>query len=85
MELEKLRIFVRAAETASFSKAAAELFISHSTVSRTVASLEAELGKKLVERTNSVIGLTPEGEHLLIRAKELLVLADRISEEIHNM
>ena len=40
MELEQLRVFCAAAERRSFSAAAAELYISHSTVSRAVAELE---------------------------------------------
>ncbi len=46
MELEQLRIFLAVAETSSFTGAAKRLFVSHSTTSRAVAALEAELGAK---------------------------------------
>ena len=85
MELEQLRMFIKVAKTGSFTKAAEELFVSHSTVSRAVSSLEAELGKKLLERDNRVLGLTPEGVLLLKRAGDILVLAEDIAGEIHNM
>ena len=85
MEPEKLRIFLKVAECGSFSKAAAELFISHSTVSRAVSSLEAELGTVLLERDNAVKGLTPAGEKLSQRARELLALTEEIVSEIRGM
>ena len=85
MEPEKLRIFLKVAQCGSFSKAAAELFISHSTVSRAVTSLETELRVKLVERDNSVHGLTPAGERLRERARELLALTEEIVSEIRGM
>ena len=85
MELEQLRMFIKVAKTGSFTKAAEELFVSHSTVSRAVSSLEAELGKKLLERDNRVLGLTPEGAFLLKRAEDALTLIDEIAGEIHNM
>ena len=52
MELEQLRIFLAAAEDGGFSPAARRLYISHSTVSRTVAALERELGVQLFVRSN---------------------------------
>lgn len=59
MELEQIQIFAAVAKHFSFSAAAAELFISHSTTSRTVSALEQELGVRLLERSgNRIFGLT---------------------------
>ena len=44
MELEQLRIFCAVAACRSFTRAAKELFVSHSTTSRAVTALERELG-----------------------------------------
>ena len=44
MELEQLRHFTAAAEAGSFSAAARSLYISHSTICRSVSALEEELG-----------------------------------------
>ncbi len=85
MELEQLRIFLAVAEEKSFTKAANSLFVSHSTVSRSVSALENELGVSLLERNNRVLGLTEAGEHLCLRAAELLKLADEIEAEIRNI
>ncbi len=51
-------------ETGSFSKAAAALFHTQSAVSQMIASLEAELGFKLLVRTRGGAVLTEEGKKL---------------------
>ena len=75
---------MRVAETKSFSKTAHELFVSHSTVSRAVSSLENELGVRLLMRDNAVQGLTPAGETLAEKGRELIALADRIAGELRD-
>lgn len=85
MELEDLRIFVRAAESGSFSRAAAELYVSHSTVSRAVAALESELDTQLFLRDGRGCVLTPAGEELLRGGRALLdgeaALKKRVTEK----
>lgn len=61
------------------------MFVSHSTVSREVSALEAELGVSLFDRGNRVIGLTEAGEKLRVRAQELVALADDIEREMRNI
>jgi len=78
MELRQLRIFVTVAETKSFTRAAQQLFVSHSSTSRAVSALEEEIGAVLIERGNSVIALTEAGEKLLPMAREML----RMEEEM---
>lgn len=85
MELEQLRAFLEVARCKSFTAAAHRLFVSHSTVSRAVSSLEAELGVSLIERGNRVFGLTDAGRRLSERAAELLALADEIADEVRNI
>jgi DNA-binding transcriptional LysR family regulator len=50
MELEQIKIFAVVAESGSFKKAADRLYVSHSTVSRSVSALERELGTFLFRR-----------------------------------
>ena len=71
MELEQLRIFTAVAKSGSFSLGAKKLYISHSTTSRAVAALEEELGVRLLERDNHVLGLTKAGEVLLEEAQRI--------------
>lgn len=85
MELEQLRVFAEVAKTRNISRAAQRLYVSHSTVSRSLAALEEELGLRLVERGNSVAGLTEAGERLLPRAQEILALAEDIEHEMRDI
>ena len=85
MELEQLRAFLEVAKCKSFSAAAHRMFVSHSTVSREVSALEAELGVSLFDRGNRVIGLTEAGEKLRVRAQELVALADDIEREMRDI
>lgn len=82
MELSQLRTFVAVADARSFTKAARQLFVSHSTVSRAVTALEDELGVCLIERDNKVFGLTEKGELLYEKAQQILSLAEETAEEI---
>lgn len=84
MELEQLRAFLEVARTKSFTAAGHNLFVSHSTVSRAVSSLEAELGVSLLDRSNRVLGLTDAGKCLSARAPELLALADDIADDVRK-
>ena len=51
MELSTLRSVVKLAETANYSRAAEQLFITQPALSQQVNGLETELGLKLFERT----------------------------------
>jgi DNA-binding transcriptional LysR family regulator len=82
LELKQLRLFVAAAESGGYSKAARNLYTSHSTVSRAVTGLEKELGVKLVERTNKLHYLTPAGQLLLEEGKVLLKAAENLEEKV---
>jgi LysR family transcriptional regulator, glycine cleavage system transcriptional activator len=59
--LRAIEAFVLAAETMSFTKAARELNITKSAVSRRVQSLEDDLGAKLFRRTAKALELTSDG------------------------
>lgn len=76
MELEQLRIFSAVARSGGFSAAGRQLYISHSTTSRAVAALEAELGVRLFERSSHNVSLTEAGKILLEEAQALLKAAE---------
>lgn len=82
MELSQLEIYIAAAEEKSFTAAAERLYISHSTISRTVAALEEELGVQLIRRSNRVLELTPAGQELLARAGELIAARDEAVRQV---
>lgn len=62
MEIKDLVFFQRVVKANSISKAAEELFISQSQVSRVISSLERELGVVLFERKGHKLELTPCGK-----------------------
>ncbi|HDU5044739.1 TPA: LysR family transcriptional regulator [Klebsiella aerogenes] len=70
--LNQLSVFVRVIETGSLTKAAHELGLSRSAVSKSLSKLEEQLGKILVKRTTRNIFLTKEGEAVFNRAITLL-------------
>src|SRR5690242_5144552 len=70
--LQELTVFVRAAESGSFSRAARELRLSQPSVSRIMSELEARLGVKLLLRTTRHVSLTDAGAVFLDRARQVL-------------
>ncbi len=72
MNLEQLRSFRAVAEEGGFSRAAEALYLTQSTVSMQVASLERELGVKLFHRMGRRVVLTHAGESMLRYAVRIL-------------
>lgn len=70
--LQELTVFVRAAESGSFSQAARELGLSQPSVSRIIGELETRLGVKLLLRTTRRITMTNAGALFLTRARDVL-------------
>ncbi len=62
--LPALNCFRAAAEHQSFSKAAEQLNLTHSAVSRAIRLLEEDIGTKLFERRNRAVFLTNSGREL---------------------
>lgn len=76
LQLRHLKTFLAAAETLSFTKAAAQVHLSQPTVTEQVQALEHSVGQALFVRSNNRLALTAAGERLAVRARELLALAD---------
>lgn len=75
MNTNQLECFVQVAQNLSFRQAAEALHLSQPTVSKQVASLEADLGGSLFVRTTREVRLTSLGESFLRDATEILQLA----------
>ena len=60
--LDDLRVFLRIADTGSFTAAAAQLGVSQSALSYTVRQLEERLKIKLLDRTTRSVSTTAAGE-----------------------
>ena len=65
MEVRQYRIFKEVAETGSFTKAAANLYITQSAVSHAVRDLEERAGTVLFDRLSKSISITESGRLLL--------------------
>lgn len=74
--LRQLTAYAAVARAASFTAAAAELHVSQSSLSRTVAELERSFGAQLLERDTRNVTLTPTGVEAL-RVAEQVVNAHR--------
>src|SRR6058998_1872428 len=75
--LDLLKGFEAAARNLSFTKAAAELFVTQSAISRQVQTLEDQLGVALFSRHHRDLRLTEEGKTFYkTRAEVLLLLRD---------
>lgn len=80
--LSALRLFVRAVETASFSRAARDSGLSQPAVSRAVAALEADLGARLLQRTTRRLAVTEAGQRVYVQALRLLAEEEALVESV---
>lgn len=81
MNLHDLSLLIEVARAGSFATAAKTLGADPSTVSRSIAGLEAELGVRLFQRTTRRLSLTEAGDLYIARAQPLLEELIRIGVE----
>ena len=79
--IELLQVFVRVAETGSFTRAADRLGLPRASVSTAAQQLETRLGTRLLHRTTRRVGLTPDGEATLERARALVADMDDMEQQ----
>ena len=84
MELRALSYFLAVAREQNMTEAANVLHVTQPTLSRQIADLEDELGKKLFTRTSRSTVLTEDGMHLRQRAEEILALVSQTEDEMKN-
>ena len=85
MELLQLRYFCVVAKHQNMTKAAAELMISQPALSKSIASLEKELGTPLFVRRNRSIFLNRAGEILYQKIDQSINLIDDTVSEIREL
>lgn len=69
---EEMAIFVAVVESGSFSRAAEQLDMANSAVSRSIKKLENKFNISLLNRTTRQLSLTREGERYFRRAQAIL-------------
>jgi DNA-binding transcriptional LysR family regulator len=72
LDLNHVELFVKVVESESFTRAAAQLGLPKSSVSRAVSSLESKLGVRLLERTTRRLRLTEAGRAYFEQAQSAL-------------
>jgi LysR family transcriptional regulator, hydrogen peroxide-inducible genes activator len=82
INLHLLDQFVVLARTKNFTRAAEELHLSQSALSRAIQKLESQLGQPLFERKPREIALTDLGTLLLERAQDILKLMEDTMSEL---
>src|SRR5689334_11561148 len=78
--LRQLRYLVELSERLNFRQAAEASFITQSTLSAGIKELESVLGVQLVERDTRRVRITPVGEEVVKRARQLLASAQDLVE-----
>ena len=84
MLIRHIRAFIAVANNSNFTKAAQEMFMTQSSISKIIKSLEEELGVQLFYRTPS-IELTDSGKELYTQSIHILSLIDSIPNEIESV
>ncbi|NDI36417.1 LysR family transcriptional regulator [Chengkuizengella sediminis] len=84
MELRQLIYFVKVANKQHVTKAAEELHVAQSAVSRQIHQLEEELGVKLFIPKGRNLQLTPVGKLFLRRMESIISQFDKAVEEVHE-
>ena len=80
-QLEDMAMFVRVVEAGSINKAAEQLNIAKSAVSRRLKELETRLGSQLISRTTRQSNLTQAGEQYYQKVHHILSEVDALNEE----
>ena len=83
MNVDSLRVLVNVSRTGSFAATARSLNTDPSIVSRTIASLERELGIRLLQRNTRSMALTEAGALYVNRIDAIIEELDRAQDEAH--
>ncbi|MEC1750830.1 LysR family transcriptional regulator [Bacillus mojavensis] len=81
MTITQLRVFVKVAETGSFTKAGQLLNMTQPAVSHAISAIEAELDVKLIirDRRNGLM-LTDTGKKILVHIREVLKGIEKVEQ-----
>lgn len=82
IDLNRVATFVRVIQTGSFTRAARQLGLPISSVSRTVARLEEDIGVRLLHRTTRRLALTDGGREYFERMQTVLSEAEAATREV---
>jgi DNA-binding transcriptional LysR family regulator len=84
MNLEVMKTFCDLVDTGSFSKAAAENYVSQSAVSQQLAKLERELTTQLISRGGGMVAPTEAGKAFYQGARTILRRYEQLQGEVKS-
>lgn len=84
MNITQLTFFKHVADEMSVTGAARRLFVTQSAVSQQIGLLAAELECQLFYRRGRLFHLTPEGEFVYEKAKNLIVEMEELKDELRS-
>ncbi len=79
-DLNAMLLFVQVIDTGSFAKAARNLRMPTSTLSRRIADLEQQLQVRLIDRSTRSLKLTAVGEEILQQARRIADLTETVED-----
>lgn len=82
LSLDLLRGFRAAARYLSFTRAAHELFVTQSAISREIKTLEEQIGQPLFHRAHRSLQLTRAGKELYLAADAALAQLDAVADRL---
>lgn len=85
MDIRHLEYFVEVARSLSFTKASRNLHVSQPSISKTIRSLEEEIGTPLFYRTSKQIELTDTGKAILGKAEEILFGFQNLTTDLKDV
>ena len=84
MEIKQLRYFLEAYRLQSFSEAARHCYITPQGLHVSMSRLEEEIGSKLFIKVGNGLVLTPAGEYLLPKARDIVRLCGEITDHFSH-
>ena len=85
MDNQNLKAFITVANSGSFSESAEQLHLTQSAISKRIAQLEHQIGKKLFDRIARQVTLTEAGTELLPRAQRILQEYENALQAINDL
>ena len=85
MELRQLNYFIAVAEERHFGRAAKRLHMAQPPLSQQIRQLEEQLGVKLLDRTTRRVDLTPAGQELLDRGRQIINEVETLKADVYQV
>ncbi|MGF1511681.1 MAG: LysR family transcriptional regulator [Myxococcota bacterium] len=84
MDSDALQILIQVARTKSFAAVARERGVAGSSISRTIAALEQELGVRLLQRNTRKVSVTEAGESFIHSVEPLVKSLERAKARVRD-